>query len=81
MKLLLLSAVTAMWSVIAVAAGAGVSGADPFVPGPTNCGGPGQPGCLPGIPAEAQCALVAWQTFQPCNWRGVAVAPGTPGSW
>lgn len=55
--------------------------ASPLVPGPTNCGGDGQAPCLPGIPGPAQCALTALQHLMPCNWYGVSVAPGTPGSF
>lgn len=50
-------------------------------PGPTNCGGSDQPQCLPGIDSPTECAIVAWRTHRPCNWFGVPVAPGTPGSW
>ena len=29
---------------------------------------------------QQQCALVAWRTWTPCNWVGVQVPIGTPGS-
>ncbi|MBS9536187.1 hypothetical protein KIH27_21630 [Mycobacterium sp. M1] len=65
-----------------VTSGAGISQADPYYPGPTNCGAPGAPACLPvGVPAPTECAIVAALTWRPCNWEGVPVAPGTPGSW
>jgi hypothetical protein len=53
----------------------GAASADPAV-----CGGPGTPPCAPGLSPEQQCALVAWRTWTPCNWLGVQVPIGTPGS-
>jgi hypothetical protein len=34
----------------------------------------------PPISPQQQCALVAWRTWTPCNWVGVQVPVGTPGS-
>ncbi|CAM3070784.1 hypothetical protein BST27_17290 [Mycobacterium intermedium] len=55
----------------------GVASADPNV-----CGGPATPPCAGPSPLtpEQQCGLVAWQTWLPCNWLGVQVPVGTPGS-
>jgi len=36
--------------------------------------------CAPGLSPEQQCALVAWRRWTPCNWLGVQVPVGTPGS-
>jgi hypothetical protein len=59
-------------------AGVGEASADPAV-----CGGPDTPPCAgPGpLTAEQQCALIAWRTFTPCNWLGMQVPTGTPGSY
>lgn len=27
------------------------------------------------------CAIIAWRTMTPCNYWGVKVPQGTPGSW
>lgn len=57
-------------------AGAGAASADPV------CGTPGTPPCAgPGpLTPEQQCALIAARTWTPCNWLGVQVPAGTPGS-
>jgi hypothetical protein len=48
-------------------------------PGPV-CGVAGMPPCAgPGDPAIV-CAIIAWRTFTPCNYWGVQVPQGTPGS-
>lgn len=54
--------------------------ADPE-PGPV-CGAPGLPPCAgPGpLSPDQKCAAVAWFTWTPCNWWGVQVPEGTPGS-
>ena len=44
------------------------------------CGAPGLPPCAPGLSPEQQCAFIAWRTWTPCNWVGVQVPIGTPGS-
>ncbi|HEX2286676.1 MAG TPA: hypothetical protein VHI10_17940 [Mycobacterium sp.] len=54
--------------------GVGVASADPV------CGAPGKPPCAPPLSPEQQCALIAWRTWTPCNWVGVQVPIGTPGS-
>jgi hypothetical protein len=54
--------------------GAGVASADPV------CGVPGTPPCAPSLSPEQQCALIAWRTWTPCNWVGLQVPIGTPGS-
>lgn len=55
--------------------GVGAASADPAV-----CGVPGTPPCAPSLSPQQQCALVAWRTWTPCNWVGVQVPIGTPGS-
>ena len=55
--------------------GVGAASADPAV-----CGGPTTPPCAPPLSPQQQCALVAWRTWTPCNWVGVQVPVGTPGS-
>jgi hypothetical protein len=55
--------------------GMAAASADPAV-----CGGPTTPPCAPPLSPEQQCALVAWRTWTPCNWVGVQVPVGTPGS-
>jgi hypothetical protein len=45
------------------------------------CDGPGLPPCAaPPDPAQ-ECAVIAFRTFTPCNWYGIKVPQGTPGSW
>jgi hypothetical protein len=45
------------------------------------CDGPGLPPCAaPPDPAQ-ECAVIAFRTFTPCNWYGIRVPQGTPGSW
>ncbi|MDT5011184.1 MAG: hypothetical protein QOH57_2801 [Mycobacterium sp.] len=46
---------------------------------PPPCGSPEVP-CAPMLTPEQQCALIAWRTLTPCNWVGVQVPSGTPGS-
>ena len=55
--------------------GMGAASADPGV-----CGVPGSPPCAPSLSPEQQCALFAWRTWTPCNWVGMQVPTGTPGS-
>lgn len=47
------------------------------------CGVPGTPPCAGPSPLspDQQCALIAWRSMMPCNWLGVQVPAGTPGSW
>ncbi|WP_082953542.1 MULTISPECIES: hypothetical protein [unclassified Mycobacterium] len=47
------------------------------------CGVPGTPPCAGPSPLtpEQQCAFIAWRSMMPCNWLGVQVPAGTPGSW
>ncbi|WP_308015787.1 hypothetical protein [Mycobacterium marseillense] len=47
------------------------------------CGTAGTPPCAgPGpLTPEQQCAFIAWRSMMPCNWLGVQVPAGTPGSW
>lgn len=71
-KRLLVAAAVAVAASVAAPAGGAV--ADPI------CDGPGLPPCAgPGDPVQ-QCAVIAWRTFTPCNWWGVKVPQGTPGS-
>jgi hypothetical protein len=46
------------------------------------CGAPGLPPCAGPNPLtpEQQCAWIAWRTWTPCNWFGMQVPTGTPGS-
>jgi hypothetical protein len=55
---------------------AGMASADPI------CGTPGTPPCAGPNPMtpEQQCAWIAWRTWTPCNWFGMQVPTGTPGS-
>jgi hypothetical protein len=41
----------------------------------------GAPQCAPGLSPDQARALIAWRTWMPCNWFGVQVPTGTPGSW
>jgi hypothetical protein len=47
------------------------------------CGAPGTPPCAGPSPLtpEQQCAFIAWRSMMPCNWLGMQVPAGTPGSW
>ncbi|MDM4142236.1 hypothetical protein QRK86_19175 [Mycobacterium sp. FLAC0960] len=58
-------------------AGPPTASADPV------CGVPGTPPCAGPSPLspDQQCALIAWRSMMPCNWLGVQVPAGTPGSW
>lgn len=73
-----LSAIAAITLFIGIGsfASLGPASADPV------CGAPGAPPCAgPGpLTPEQQCALFAWRTWTPCNWMGMQVPAGTPGS-
>lgn len=72
-------AVLAVLAALAVLAGvifAPSAHADP----PPACNAPGTPPCAPALPPDQLCALIAWRTWTPCNWYGVKVPEGTPGS-
>jgi hypothetical protein len=56
------------------ATGTGIAHAD-------VCDGPGLPPCAPPADPATQCAVIAWRNMAPCNWFGVRVPQGTPGSW
>jgi hypothetical protein len=44
------------------------------------CNAPGLPPCAgPGDP-NVVCAIIAWRTWTPCNYWGIKVPEGTPGS-
>jgi hypothetical protein len=58
------------------ATGTGMAHADPAV-----CDAPGLPACAPPADPATQCAVIAWRNMAPCNWFGVRVPQGTPGSW
>jgi hypothetical protein len=48
---------------------------------PMQCGVTGAPACAgPGDP-NLVCAIIAWRTMMPCNYWGMKVPQGTPGSW
>ncbi|AGL35987.1 hypothetical protein LK460_12430 [Mycobacterium avium subsp. avium] len=72
----LVAAAAAMFPVAAFASAPPAS-ADPI------CGTPGTPPCAGPSPLtpEQQCALIAWRSMLPCNWLGMQVPAGTPGSW
>ncbi|WP_104157357.1 hypothetical protein [Mycobacterium avium] len=72
----LVAAAAAMFPVAAFAS-APPALADPI------CGTPGTPPCAGPSPLtpEQQCALIAWRSMLPCNWLGMQVPAGTPGSW
>lgn len=63
-------------------AAASVANQPPALADPV-CGTPGTPPCAGPSPLtpEQQCALIAWRSMMPCNWLGVQVPAGTPGSW
>lgn len=65
--------------VAAAAACVFVSAASADADPPPPCGSPEVP-CAPMLTPEQQCALIAWRTWIPCNWAGVRVPSGTPGS-
>lgn len=69
-------------AVAATAATATFATAPPAAADPI-CGAPGTPPCAGPSPLspDQQCALIAWRTMMPCNWLGVKVPAGTPGSW
>lgn len=50
-------------------------------PPPFACDGPGLPPCASGGDPGTMCAIIAWRTMTPCNYWGVKVPQGTPGSW
>ena len=75
LKRLLVTGAAAASIIVGGCAGVGAASADPAV-----CGGPGTPPYAPPLSPEQQCALVAWRTWTPCNWVGVQVPVGTPGS-
>ncbi|WP_308440749.1 hypothetical protein [Mycobacterium intracellulare] len=47
------------------------------------CGTAGTPPCAGPSPLtpDQQCAFIAWRSMMPCNWLGMQVPAGTPGSW
>jgi hypothetical protein len=68
----------------AVTAGSLLVGTAPAQADPPSppCGSPEVPCAGPSpLTPEQQCALIAWRTLTPCNWVGVQVPAGTPGSW
>lgn len=67
---------------VVLAAGAisiGVLSAGPAHADPV-CNAPGLPPCAPPPDPATLCAVIAWRTWTPCNWYGVQVPQGTPGS-
>jgi hypothetical protein len=74
---LVIVAATALATVVGVFVAAPTAAADPV------CNGPNLPPCAGPSPLtpEQQCALIAWQTWTPCNWSGLQVPVGTPGSF
>lgn len=45
------------------------------------CNAPGMPPCAPPPDPNLMCAAIAFRLMMPCNWVGVQVPQGTPGSW
>ena len=70
-------AAAAMLTAAGTFAGPPIASADPI------CGTPGTPPCAGPSPLtpQQQCAFIAWRSMMPCNWLGVQVPAGTPGSW
>jgi hypothetical protein len=64
---------------VACAASLLAFGAAPAQADNPSCGSPDVP-CAPPLTSQQQCALIAWRTWIPCNWVGVQVPSGTPGS-
>jgi hypothetical protein len=58
-----------------------VGSAPTYADPPPPCGSPDVPCAGPGpLTPEQQCAWIAFRTWTPCNWLGVQVPAGTPGS-
>jgi hypothetical protein len=72
---------TILGGIAAAAAAASLMLASPAQAHADGCNGPGLPPCAPPMDSATQCALIAWRTWTPCNWYGVQVPVGTPGSW
>lgn len=75
--------ITAFSVAIPLMVGAGVFAGMPTASADPVCGTPGTPPCAgPGpLTPEQQCALFAARTWTPCNWMGMQVPAGTPGSY
>ncbi|WP_082972068.1 hypothetical protein [Mycobacterium sp. 1245852.3] len=75
--------VTTLMAAIALTLAAAAFACAPPVSADPVCGVPGTPPCAgPGpLTPEQQCAFIAWRSMMPCNWLGVQVPAGTPGSW
>jgi hypothetical protein len=66
---------------VAANAAAVLVGSAPAQADPPPCGSPDVPCAGPGpLTPEQQCAWIAFRTWTPCNWVGVQVPAGTPGS-
>jgi hypothetical protein len=73
--------IAVMLFVAAAAAGVLVGSAPAHADPSPPCGSPDVPCAGPGpLTPEQQCAWIAWRTWTPCNWIGLQVPAGTPGS-
>ena len=70
---------TIIGGIAATATALGMTLAAPAQADNPSCGSPDVP-CAPPLTSQQQCALIAWRTWIPCNWVGVQVPSGTPGS-
>lgn len=75
--------VTTMITAVALMFAAAAFAYAPLASADPICGTPGTPPCAGPSPLtpEQQCAFIAWRSMMPCNWLGVQVPAGTPGSW
>lgn len=75
--------IAAVVAAIALMLGASAFASVPSASADPICGAPGLPPCAGPNPMtpEQQRAWIAWRTMAPCNWFGMQVPAGTPGSW
>jgi hypothetical protein len=75
--------VTAFIAAIALATATVTFASAPTASADPICGAPGMPPCAGPSPLtpDQQCAFIAWRSMMPCNWLGMQVPAGTPGSW
>src|ERR1700722_19905696 len=75
--------VTAVIAAIALATATVTFASAPTASADPICGAPGMPPCAGPSPLtpDQQCAYLAWRSMMPCNWLGMQVPAGTPGSW
>jgi hypothetical protein len=75
--------ITALIAASTLAIAAAIFATAPAASADPICGAPGMPPCAGPSPLtpEQQCAFIAWRSMMPCNWLGMQVPAGTPGSW